>query len=375
MSQTTTSDGGITRAGRRFVTAWGVSLALLSLAGGCYITFLEHRNKVASAARHQARVDPKATEPGKTEAETTPPPGEEGRTPADVRVGIYVDRIVELSMKDSAWTADFYIWFNWSDDDLHPGETFQVVDGQIESRQRLEETSAGDQHYALYRATAKITKVFDTSRFPTDDHLLTINVEDTQRQSYELRFVADEENSAISSRVKTPGYRVYRTGAVVKPHSYKTTRGDPRLPAGFKSTYSQFIYGIWIARTDWGFYFKMFLALFAAVGISLLVFFIKPTDVDPRFGLGVGALFAAVANSYITSSLMPDSGILTLADLVNSVGIVMILLTIVESTISLHLYDRRGQEALSKLLDRVTLAILAVSYVAINIALPLSAAM
>lgn len=38
----------------------------------------------------------------------------------------------------------------------------------------------------------------------------------------------------------------------------------------------------------------------------MLAFFIKPTDVDQRFGLGVGALFAAIANTYITSSLVPE---------------------------------------------------------------------
>jgi hypothetical protein len=133
--------------------------------------------------------------------------------------------------------------------------------------------------------------------------------------------------------------------------------------------------GIWITRPDLGFFVKMFLGLYIAVAIALLAFFIKPTDVDPRFGLGVGALFAAVANSYITSSLVPDSGILTLADMVNSVGIVMILLSLVQSTISLHIFDRRGQEAFSRRFDRVSFAVFATSYAAINIALPLAAAL
>jgi ACT domain-containing protein len=45
----------------------------------------------------------------------------------------------------------------------------------------------------------------------------------------------------------------------------------------------------------------------------------------------------------------------------------------VESTISLYLYDRRGQEELSKLLDRVSFALLAIVYIIINIAIPLAA--
>jgi hypothetical protein len=41
--------------------------------------------------------------------------------------------------------------------------------------------------------------------------------------------------------VKVPGYKIYRTGAVVKPHSDKTMRGDPTLPEWYKATYPQFI--------------------------------------------------------------------------------------------------------------------------------------
>ena len=51
--------------------------------------------------------------------------------------------------------------------------------------------------------------------------------------------------------------------------------------------------GIWIHRQGSGFYLKMFVALFVGVGVAMIAFFIKPTDVDPRFGLGVGALCGA----------------------------------------------------------------------------------
>lgn len=122
-----------------------------------------------------------------------------------------------------------------------------------------------------------------------------------------------------------------------------------------------------------GFYLKMFIALFGAVGVAILVFFIKPTDVDPRFGLGVGALFAVIANTYVTSSLVPDIGTMTLADMVNDVGVVVIFLTLLQSTISLYLYDRKGKVALSRLFDRVSFVVLLAGYVVINLALPLAA--
>jgi hypothetical protein len=44
-------------------------------------------------------------------------------------------------VNDTGWTADFYIWFNWANDAINPGENFQVVEGSIESKEKLEELS------------------------------------------------------------------------------------------------------------------------------------------------------------------------------------------------------------------------------------------
>jgi hypothetical protein len=117
----------------------------------------------------------------------------------------------------------------------------------------------------------------------------------------------------------------------------------------------------------------MFLPLYVAVAVAILAFFIKPTDVDPRFGLGVGALFAAVANSYINSSMLPNTGVMSLADIINIIGTITILLTLIESTISLHLYDRKDKKMLSHRFDRLSFYVLLLGYIIFNVAL-LSAA-
>ncbi len=228
------------------------------------------------------------------------------------------------------------------------------------------------EHYALYLVRGQGHQVFNTSRYPVDDHLLTLAIEDGSLMWQDLEYVADTEGSNISSRVKMPGYKVLKSALVVKPHAYKSSFGDPAMAAGSRRTYSQLIYGIWNGRTGYGPYLKVFVGLFAAAAIALLAFFIKPTDVDPRFGLGVGGFFGAVANTLLSASLVPDSGILTLMDMVNGVGAITIFLTLVESTISLYLYDIRGEVALSRAFDRVALIIFAVGFTVINLLIPLS---
>lgn len=359
---------------RRFKIHFLILWVLIALIGGAALGYLlagkQRQNLDTAILRHTARIDPNVDEPGKTEADRTPPPGHQNDVPIPVKIGIYVDRVPAFSIKDSSWTVDFYIWFQWKGENLNPGETFQVVNGEILSRDLLDTKEIDGSHYARYRAIATITKGFDVSRFPRDDHLLTISIEDVKLESFQLQYIYDDANSNISSRVSVPGYKIYRHAGTVKPHSYKTTRGDPSLPGDYKATYSECTYGIWLARPDWGLYLKMFLALYAALFIALLGFFIKPSD---RFGLAIGSFFAAVANSYITSALIPDTGTATLADQINALGMITIAMIIFQSIVSQIFHDKEDWVCFGKLFDRVSFVTLFVISVTLNAVLPVAA--
>jgi hypothetical protein len=370
VEKTERSTDAVTSRGRPFLAAWVLLLLALFAAAGVLLVSAQRRHKLASIEQQRAQIDPEAAEPGLTAADSALP---EGARPVEVTTGIYVERIIALSIKDFDWKVEFYIWFRWKGDQVRLAEGFDVVDGTIETVKKLREETDGQSHYELYRVVAQVTKFFDVAQFPRDDHLLTINVETPAHRRHEMIFRPDTENSAVSSRVRVPGYVIDRLVALEKPHAYKTGRGDPQIPPGAKTTYSQFRCGIKVHRPDAGLYVKMFQGLFVACAIALLALFIKPTDVDPRFGLGVGALFAGVANSYVTSTLIPDTGTMTLADVVNGVGIAVILLSLVESTISLYLFDRCEDQPLSRRFDRISFWMFLVGDVALNAALVLAA--
>ena len=70
---------------------------------------------------------------------------------------------------------------------------------------------------------------------------------------------------------------------------------------------------------------------------------------------------------------MPDTGVLALADVVNGLGIVVILLTLLQSTVSLHLSSVLGEEAVARAFDRLSFAVLLPGYILLNVALPWAA--
>jgi hypothetical protein len=152
-------------------------------------------------------------------------------------------------------------------------------------------------------------------------------------------------------------------------YGYKSRRGDPRISDGRTDVHSRFIFAFLVVPPGAGLFFILFQALFASIAIAFVVFFIKPTQVDPRFGLGVGAFFAVVGNNIYVASVLPFSGQISLSGMVNGIGLITVFLTLFQSTVSLYLFDIKGRERLSRFFDHVSFVAFLVGYVAVNLIL------
>jgi hypothetical protein len=360
----------MTRGGYRFVVIWAVGILLLYLIGACLGVLRLWTYKAETMKMRQAWLEGAAKEPG------SPIPEINARTaggPVKVLVGIYVNRIGEFAMKEAGWTAEFDIWFRWTGMGVNPGETSQIVNGQLESREKQEAYVREGEHYERYRVRARMSKYFEPARFPFADEPLTIQVEDRVHGVESLQFVPDTRDSGISPTAILQQLTVSRFAMAAEPHKYGTSRGDPRSTTEDGDVYSRFVFAMLLNPPGTIFYLKLFNALFASVAISFIVFFIKPIHVDPRFGLGVGAFFAAVGNIIYIGSLLPRASGLTLTDMVNAIGLATIFLTLVQSAISLYIFDTMGREKLSRFFDRVSFAAFLIGYAVINLVLPLAA--
>ena len=364
------------RNGQQILRLWVMLMLLFFVAAGYVAGHRVYEDRISSEMRQQERLDPSANEEGKTAVNSAVLNGVDADNYKEVRVGIYVDRIVEISTKATGWTVDFYIWFNWQGDGIHPGDYFQVIDGEIESKTQVKTSTTlvdGDtHHYALYRVTARITKFFNVVRYPLDNHLLTIRIEDMQHPWHALRYVPDVHGAEYSSRVVVPGYRLHDAQIISKPHAYKTNRGDPMIAADTQAVFSQITYGVKIDRPDWGLYFKMIQGLFASVAIALLAFILGPAAGE-RIGLGVGAFFAAVGSSYVNLSELPGVGMVTLIDMTNGLTMVTIFLSIMGSVLSSRIAINESQLAIAERFDRISLVIFMVGFTAVNIVMALLA--
>jgi hypothetical protein len=321
----------------------------LGLASLWLLVSAQREDRVEALARHASKLSESGPEAAA--------PAGRGK-PAEVKVGVYIDRIYDFSIVESSWKAEFFVWFTWTDPKLDPGETFHVVNGEILTKTLMVRKRKGASRYAMYKVTAQTTKGFNISRFPRDDHLLTLSIEDSAGRSDRLLYV-DDDRSSVSSRAFVPGYAIKGDSLVVKPHLYRTSRGDPDLPPDFKATYSQATYAISISRPGWGLHFKMFVVMYAAVLIALLGFFIRSSC--DRLALMSGSLFT-------------DTGGASLADQLNWVGVCAIVLAIVQAVIYQHRYEGVEERArANRLFDLGSFWLLLALYALINLAVPLAA--
>jgi len=264
--------------------------------------------------------------------------GSKATKPTQVEVGAYLVDVYDLDLKSSSFNADFYIWMRWHGN-LNPGK-FEAMNGQMQFIGDPDEKDQGDFHYRCWRCNGKFRAQMDFHSYPADNHVLEILLEDASHDNRELVYVPDTENLAQSPRFYLGSWE---QGGPIKAEAitfkYTTNYGNPTRLKGEVAEYSRFILSIPVRHAGGSslIYAKTFLGLFISVAIALLTFLIDPTDLDPRFGVGVAAIFGAVSSMLVVSSNMPENPYFSLSDKVHVFSLLFIFLTLFMSCISLRI--------------------------------------
>lgn len=288
--------------------------------------------------------------------------------PGKVVVGTYINKMTELSFKDSKFSLDFYIWFRWKPEgelaDYKPLESMELLNGRIENKSSVVEKKIGDLNYASARVNATIFKNWALENFPFDSHRVQVHLEDSQFVDSALVFEPDVTNSRLGDELSLPGWVLSGFATEAAPKEYKSNYGDISLPTDARSSYSRLSFGMDMSRAGIGSAVKLLSTVVFATLVAFVAFGIRPVDVDPRFGLGVGALFAVAASAFVVASSIPESALLTVADQMHMVSMGFIFASVVQSAISLK-WDEAGEEAKWKASDRICLVVFPVAFLLI----------
>ncbi|MBO9609905.1 MAG: hypothetical protein J7639_28365 [Paenibacillaceae bacterium] len=341
------------------------ALAILIIYAALAVSFglLMADNRSQAATEHKNRMDVSRTD-------VKYPPKKDGFT--EVKVGSYLENVRNVSIADSTFSADMYIWFTWKGNkELNPGERFQTVGGHIDEKELSSEHYLDDgTNYQRYKITVTVDKVYDTTRFSLEDHMLNLYFEDKKNDGAVLNYVVDT-TSAISSRVNIPGYKVTKFQEVVKPHEYKSTFSSPNAANGENRVFSQYAIGISISRADLGFYFKIYFPYLLSVALGLIVLWTRPELIDTRTGLGGASFFGVVANAYVVNSLVPaNGGSFGLLDVLTVSSLLSVFLIVASAIASYNMYAKQEKPELSAAFDKVVFYSIAAGFLLLSVSLP-----
>jgi hypothetical protein len=277
-----------------------------------------------------------------------------------VKVGVYITSIYSLGFAENDFGIDFWVWFVHKNKDTDPKETMEIFNSESQIFEYGTNEEKGDYMWSVQKCRAMIKKNWEISRFPLDDQTLDVILEETDRDTSELVYIADIENSKIDPSVDLSGWKVEKFDVIPLVKSYNTTYGDPTLTGA--SSYARLQFTTKITRDSGRIFLKLFLGLYVAFLIALAVFFLDGSEIGARTSLAVGALFAAVGNKYIVDSSMPDHTSFTVVDKIHNLTFALIFMSIVFNVIS-NASFRKGKAQLGRRIDYGAFVFLMAAYI------------
>lgn len=284
--------------------------------------------------------------------------------PAKVQVGAYVMRLSNVSQKDGTFDVDMWLWFRWTDPNIRPYDSFEISNGRIENKSDATVTRDGNFNYTSVRVQATVFHDYDVQDFPMDDHNLIISLEDKDSDISKIVYESDDQTE-MDPNLQVPGWGVALGEENVVENIYPTNYGLSSSGTD-SAVYSRVNFSVILTRESYGPLFKQFWMTGLSVLLGLMAFRVKATDLDARFGLGVGSIFAASANAFVVAGSLPESTVITLAEKINFLAIGTISLCVAISIWSLRICYQNKDE-LSARLDYWAMTIIGSLYILANV--------
>lgn len=234
--------------------------------------------------------------------------------PQAIDVGIYLNNIPSISLKEKKFQVDFVIWFRWTGDDINPVETFSIFNGHIDAKDGVITKKIGDTRYASARVEATIFRNFDVAHYPLDNQTLKIQIEDSKADGRLVSYKPDKDNTNVSSKITVPGWAVGQFDSYGSVTSYKTNYGDLSLARNAETRIPRYTFAIDLKRSGHGYFLKYFSMLFLAAALTLAGFAISSELIDTRFFLSTSAIFMAAITGGSLSTSLPETDEFGLGD-------------------------------------------------------------
>ncbi len=285
--------------------------------------------------------------------------------PDTVKVGAYVISVHDIDFHNKEYTVRFWLWLLYDNLEFDFPSQIDIPNAKQIDKPDVIMDMVDGKMWQLMKMKCVMKHNWRVGDFPFDKQHLVIHIENSIYDQRSLVFVPDDIGSTFDRELTLDGWRIANFKVTTGTHEYTTVFGDPSSDM-LHSEYASFNIKMDIERDAWGLFMKIFIGMYIAFMISILSFTTKPSELEPRFGLPVGGLFAAVGNKYIIDSLLPESSSFTLVDSLHAATFMAIFATLLVSAIALRYHDK-GNARVSEKINYYGSRVVVSLYVIINI--------
>ncbi len=254
--------------------------------------------------------------------------------PQEVSVGVYVNDIQQLDLQSHSYAMDFYVWLRWKNPDINPSASLEYMNpfqlwGHIatplyEAPQDLPDGSK----YTAIRYQGQFNSKLPLEKYPFDQQTLIVEFEDNSSGSAKQIFVPDVNSITLNPELTLPGYILGKPTLTVSSKPYPTNFGDTRLTE--LEPYSRVTVSVPVHRPAFTYAVKIIMPIFLVAACAALVFWIHPSFVEGRIGMGITALLTLVALQLTSNSQLPEVDYLMMIDLLYITAYVFVIASLAQ---------------------------------------------
>ncbi|MFT3935948.1 MAG: hypothetical protein QM726_20125 [Chitinophagaceae bacterium] len=287
------------------------------------------------------------------------------QAPDTVTVGVYITSIHDIDFKQKEYTLNCWLWLKYKRREFNFADNLEVPNAKTVTKSFATVDTTGGRVYMMMKLQCVMKDSWKIGHFPFDQQKLRFFIENSQYDSHSLVFKADTLGQNFDPRYTLSGWSIDSCTLQTAIKKYETAFGDDNQPQP-RTFYSQFRVLMTITRDAGSLFWKMFLGMYIAFLIAYTCFYIHFDGIDSRFGLSVGALFAAIGNKYIIDSSLPESTSFTLVDSLHGLTLFFIFCVVACTAISLRLV-KKGRKQTAARFDMIAAQVLLALYIIFNI--------
>lgn len=261
-------------------------------------------------------------------------------TPDTVKIGAYVMSIHDINFRDKEYTMRFWLWMLHNKEDLDVIKQTEIPNAKSVERSEIFIDSLNGKEWVIMKMKSVMKQSWKVNDYPFDKQYLNVQFENTEYNKDELVFLEDKKGSAYEKELAVDGWNITNFETTTGENIYETSFGND-VDGESSYIYATFNILITLERNAFGLFLKLFVGMYIAFLIAMVSFLVDPKDIEPRFGLPVGALFAAVGNKYIIDSLLPETSSFTLVDSLHTFTFVAIFLIIFISAFATSAFRKK----------------------------------